>query len=286
MNKAGASVVQYSYDSWGRLFSVTGSLADTVGQLNPFRYRGYEYDTETGLYYLLSRYYDPMTMRFVNADVLAHTGQGIIGTNMFSYCVSYCENNPIGRIDPSGSRYVNPAVIGFNTTLYSGDLSNYDKPFSLSSPTTSAPLEINPYQLVEFGENATYALKKSKTYTEYLNTSQAHEMQNKILDQYGFIDKFRTRVLNKFQSSILVELPFLGKIVENWNNQQSSHDVYVASGLYNTVVAVYERDGTQLVMTKTYSNMDSYLNTSWEITGYMDHVGMDWYGSLKPFTRH
>ena len=47
----------YSYDAWGKLQSVTGSLADTLGAQNPLRYRGYIYDTETGLYFLRSRYY-------------------------------------------------------------------------------------------------------------------------------------------------------------------------------------------------------------------------------------
>ena len=51
------SVVEYSYDAWGKLLTTTGSMADTVGKINPFLYWGY-YDSETGLYYLNSRYYD------------------------------------------------------------------------------------------------------------------------------------------------------------------------------------------------------------------------------------
>ena len=64
----GQLVVEYKYDSWGKLLSVTGSLADTVGQTNPIRYRGYYYDVETGLYYVSSRYYDPEIGRWINAD--------------------------------------------------------------------------------------------------------------------------------------------------------------------------------------------------------------------------
>ena len=97
IDKTGTSVVQYSYDSWGRPVSVTGTLAATVGQLNPFRYRGYEYDAESGLYYLLSRYYDPMTMRFVNADISIHSSS-IVGTNLFAYC----GNNPVNYDDQTG----------------------------------------------------------------------------------------------------------------------------------------------------------------------------------------
>ena len=66
--------------------------------MSPFRYRGYCYDTETGLYYLNSRYYDPVTQRFVNADGLLATGYNITGTNLFAYC----GNNPINRFDPTG----------------------------------------------------------------------------------------------------------------------------------------------------------------------------------------
>ena len=56
---SGNVVVRYEYNAWGKLLNITGSLAGTVGVKNPFRYRGYYYDTETGLYYLKSRYYDP-----------------------------------------------------------------------------------------------------------------------------------------------------------------------------------------------------------------------------------
>ena len=69
-----------------------------LGTHNPLRYRGYVYDTETELYYLQSRYYDPSLGRFLNADAYASTGQGPLGTNMFAYCL----NNPACYIDDSG----------------------------------------------------------------------------------------------------------------------------------------------------------------------------------------
>ena len=56
---SGAQVVAYTYDVWGNPLSTTGTMADTLGNLNPFRYRGYVYDAETGIYYVASRYYDP-----------------------------------------------------------------------------------------------------------------------------------------------------------------------------------------------------------------------------------
>ena len=96
---SGNIVVRYTYDSWGKVISVTGSLADTVGVKNPLRYRGYYYDVETKLYYLQSRYYDPETCRFINADSLLVAGDDYIqGVNMFAYC----QNNPVMYSDPSG----------------------------------------------------------------------------------------------------------------------------------------------------------------------------------------
>ena len=64
----GTVVVEYTYDAWGNPLSITGTGAATIGQKNPFRYRGYFYDTETGLYYLQSRYYSPKIGRFICAD--------------------------------------------------------------------------------------------------------------------------------------------------------------------------------------------------------------------------
>ena len=110
LNSSGTQVVAYTYDTWGKLLSVTGSLATTIGAQNPFRYRGYYYDNETGFYYLQSRYYDPTTGRFISPDVLVSTGQGIIGHNMYAYC----GNNPVNRADDEGQFWhiVVGAVIG------------------------------------------------------------------------------------------------------------------------------------------------------------------------------
>ena len=87
------------FDSWGKLLSTSGSLASTLGKNNPFRYRGYVYDEETGFYYLQSRYYNPEVGRFISSDVLLSTGQGVLGHNAYAYC----GNNPIVREDTQGN---------------------------------------------------------------------------------------------------------------------------------------------------------------------------------------
>ena len=94
----GVLLVHYVYDAWGNLLSTEGTMANTLGMINPLRYRGYVYDRETELYYLQSRYYNPEIGRFLNADVYASTGQGILGNNMFAYC----GNNPVTRLDITG----------------------------------------------------------------------------------------------------------------------------------------------------------------------------------------
>ena len=66
----GGAVVNYRYDSWGKLISITGSMADTLGKDNPYRYKGYYYDDETGMYYLKSRYYQPEICRFIIARAM------------------------------------------------------------------------------------------------------------------------------------------------------------------------------------------------------------------------
>ena len=86
LTTSGTPVVEYTYDAWGNILTTTGSMASTLGVHNPLRYRGYVYDTELGLYYLQSRYYDPEMGRFLNADALVATGQGLLGNNMFAYC--------------------------------------------------------------------------------------------------------------------------------------------------------------------------------------------------------
>ena len=116
----GTEAAAYTYDAWGKLLTSTGDMAD----VNPLRYRGYYYDTETGLYYLQSRYYDPEVGRFINPDVFATTDvDGVLSANMFAYC----ENNPIRNSDFSGALFgLDPAsaiigaATGAITSLISG----------------------------------------------------------------------------------------------------------------------------------------------------------------------
>ena len=111
-NASGTVMVYYEYDAWGNFtytFYNNGSSTPVV--YNPFRYRGYYYDADLGLYYLNSRYYDSNTGRFINAD--GQLNGALIGYNQFAYC----ENNPIIRIDGDGNMWqfvpaLDPRVYG------------------------------------------------------------------------------------------------------------------------------------------------------------------------------
>ena len=97
LNGAGNVVVSYVYDAWGAPIGKSGSMAETLGSVQPFRYRGYVFDEETGLYYLRSRYYNPGWGRFVNADVLIGAGK-LLSHNLFAYC----DNVPVSFSDKHG----------------------------------------------------------------------------------------------------------------------------------------------------------------------------------------
>jgi len=114
LDNTGAVVVEYKYDAWGKCKVLnpdgTENTTETfIGNVNPFRYRGYYFDTNTGLYYLKSRFYDPETGRFLNADSIDYLEPDTVnGLNLYAYC----GNNPIMNVDPSGHILISAIIIG------------------------------------------------------------------------------------------------------------------------------------------------------------------------------
>ena len=114
-------MVEYKYDAWGNHAVLDANGADIndashIGSINPFRYRGYYYDTETGLYYLKSRYYDPEVGRFITIDDTSYLDpETINGLNLYAYC----GNNPVMGYDPEGTwdwgRFWSGLLIGLVT---------------------------------------------------------------------------------------------------------------------------------------------------------------------------
>ena len=95
----GNTVVKYKYDAWGKCIVDSSTANIELANLNPFRYRSYYYDTETNLYFLKTRYYDPEIGRFITIDDISYLDpENINGLNLYAYCF----NNPIEYIDNLG----------------------------------------------------------------------------------------------------------------------------------------------------------------------------------------
>ncbi len=182
-NGAGELKAHYEYDAWGNVISITDNNGNAitnpnhVGNLNPFRYRGYYQDTETGLYYLMSRYYDPITHRFINADGYFQSGTSILEANTFAYC----GNNPTSFSDSTGTFFLESVVFGFGAGLIcnvAGQLlsgvgfSNIDWGSAVISGLTGAVL--GGIDLLGLGVMASSALKGGVSFWGSMVNSACH----------------------------------------------------------------------------------------------------------------
>jgi len=105
-------IARYEYDAWGNnvVTDKDGNpVTSGIGVLNPFRYRSYYYDTETELYYLQTRYYDPELGRFISQDSIEYAApETINGLNLYAYC----GNNPVMYVDPAGTSFLIALLVG------------------------------------------------------------------------------------------------------------------------------------------------------------------------------
>ena len=105
--KGATKIAEYSYDAWGNCTIVSDS--NGTGARNPFRYRGYYFDSDLNMYYLMTRYYDPKTGRFINADTIEYLKlDKINGLNLYAYC----KNNPMMLVDYSGTDAMVVTIFG------------------------------------------------------------------------------------------------------------------------------------------------------------------------------
>ena len=188
-NENGTKIGSYTYDAWGNVTVTThtSGIEATIVNNNPFRYRGYYYDSETGWYYLQSRYYNPEWGRFINADGLLATG-GFAGYNLFAYCA----NNPVMYIDPSGFEKEVWEQLGFK---YDGSVRDFIRlnndlpPYAYEQWLQNNCPEIEPNTVVHSDGISTIVLE-SVVYIPSHQTQQYYiEMSKKIteFDYIGFI---------------------------------------------------------------------------------------------------
>ena len=155
-NGVGELKAHYEYDAWDNVISITDNNGNAItnpnhiGNLNPFRYRGYYQDTETGLYYLMSRYYDPITHRFINADGYFQSGSNTpyyneyvnyeaCNQNVFDYWTPTNTDAKYPRLDYTaharykGTKYVDRSFIKLQKVALSYDLTRFVKPFGFNN---------------------------------------------------------------------------------------------------------------------------------------------------------
>ena len=109
LDNTGAVVVKYKYDAWGKCIIDASTTNTELANINPFRYRSYYYDVETGLYFLKTRYYDPEVGRFITIDDISYLDpESINGLNLYAYCL----NNPIRYSDPNGHSATLAIILG------------------------------------------------------------------------------------------------------------------------------------------------------------------------------
>ena len=231
VDKDGKAVAEYAYDAWGNMLTEdNGTL--TVGKLNPFRYRSYVYDEETGLYYLQSRYYDTLTGRFLNADVYCDTESGTpLSTNMFAYC----ENNAINNVDYSGNSPKSKNII---SNSYSGSTKNG---FKITSKININKKKYNIYSTLTKKGVLKFYFDRNPNYSTLFNMGRTRIVAEAIFKAIKSINK-------KYKKKYLK-----GRTIPGINSEISWH--YRA---YNLRIAVNHANPADLGSTdKKNSGYDS-----------------------------
>ncbi len=253
------SVATYEYDAWGNVSS-SGRLAE----INPLRYRGYYYDNETGFYYLQSRYYDPANRRFINADSLASTGQGFLGTNMFAYC----NNCPTIYEDPSGH------ALRSNLALICDGGSGKTEPRYISDQDlpgiAPTPFGHSNVGNAGCGAVATYNALQTLNSGTSLNSIISYYQSNNKMNLNGHLGLMPSSVIDYFLSegySVLsceYTMEYSVKTAETVNSLSQSADasilwyVYVSDSGVGAHFFEYHRDGDGYVGYNVFNNHPVY----------------------------
>ena len=262
IDASGNYVVEYTYDAWGKILSQTGSMASTLGYFNPFRYRGYIYDEESGLYYCQSRYYDPVVGRWLNADGYLTTDTTELGSNMFAYC----ENNPVNCIDSTGEcpRYYTPITCPIcNQSRLANNLGYSDYDNNPNCFTTDNGMQ--KYYLVDTIYFARYSFTKEEA--EALEKKIKKQNINKTIMENLYAKLPISAVVYTFKLySTVIKcaangLKYLGNALGLLNRKKVEIGY---EEVYTTSVCLYANvydHNKRIVVTTTYSmNEYSYLH--------------------------
>lgn len=193
-NDSGAAVVRYSYNGWGY---ETGHTTSTVTglrlyQYNCLKYRGYYHDTETGFYYLGSRYYDPVIGRFINpdtTDVLTANPTAMTDKNLYAYC----DNNPVMRVDKDGNIWELALASGETMALGSGSA-------IVAGLSAAAPVAIGVAITVVVVVGVSAAIKFAKSKSNKKTKEEVDPYARPGQKKQGRETKIKSRRSQKFKS--------------------------------------------------------------------------------------
>ena len=233
-DSTGEITKSYTYDAFG----VEKNIDDT--DTNAFRYCGEYYDAETGTVYLRARYYNPSTGRFISRDSYAGKNEDPLSLNLYTYC----HNNPVLYIDPSGHLIwpgqIHDAVQ--NDIVYGNPHTNYS---DMRIPTSSGSRDLVKEVKISYGDDAKkYFGKKSgradivdkltgevwEVKSDYSGkglTEAKHDIDGYIMDGNKYKSKklklnpdLYTKSIDPEAKSVNGTTPIIGGIDENMNTSE------------------------------------------------------------------
>ena len=281
LDENGNAVVSYGYDAWGAPLWCTGELAETLGKVQPFRYRGYVFDEETGLYYLRSRYYNAQWGRFVNADAILYATT--IAASFNQYC--YCSCEPIRHKDSNGYRASRhePQSIQ-KCECYNG----MPRSERIDSSSLTAPLFYNPATDSRGFNDVECSLLYEEHYIISLSNEEASTLSKGIIrniEIMNLIDSIRLSVaIGTLASGVssLFSLSYMPSLavgtgttvassVWSYATGRDPSDGYIAPQNIHISIAHYDASaiapGFEYIIFKVSSEYSNMLNSDWS---YLD----------------
>ncbi len=265
LDENGNAVVSYGYDAWGAPLWCTGELAETLGKVQPFRYRGYVFDEETGLYYLRSRYYNAQWGRFVNAD-------SILTKNLFAYCSS----SPVNNKDAKGT---STTSANFSMALCDSEAggcrTKVSRPQRLEFDSMTAPATLNLYRDFGLRDDVDMPLLNETRYVTVMNNQEAKVISETLLknkdDTMFVIGIFWVAVGTLIPSAELSAIVSYASTIGMNIYSSGFESTYVMSGQYSTTIAIYDASAIEsellYVLIRTAGEDGSALNTDWNAFG-------------------
>lgn len=260
----GSVAASYTYDAWGKLLSVKdgsnvnvpASTTFHVANLNPYRYRGYIYDTETGLYYLQSRYYDPITGRFLNADDTQFIKSQVLSSDLYTYCL----NNPIIHLDGNGKSPLIFALesLGFQITGAA----------ALWAINNSMTIQLYAHAYINRELNKLYDFSDNDMYKDKIEKSSL--FKNFVNEYLNNLNKYLEMIIhrNEIYFSETAELNYNDKSVSDYNI-----DLHYAIGWCTATIVI-----KKLFSCHFATNVIRGYSVQVSITDYYNYELKEWNG--------